>query len=297
MNSTNLKAFVSVVDSGSFSRTARTLSITQPAVTTQIRTLEEELGETLLDRQYRNIELTEAGALFLPYAREILDQIRCAQRALQELDGEINGSLSIAASTIPGSYVVPRLMGEFARRYPQVDLDLAISDSTRAIDTLIGGDAHLALVGALSKDVPVDYTEIVIDELVVIASPDHPLAARKELSSDDLIDQRWIMRPDMSGTRRAALHLLRDAGLLNAQLNIVLTLGSDEAIISAVEAGLGIAIMSRLVAEKAVRLGTVVELDLAGEALTRPLYLATPHRSPTRAASAFLEFIAERMHL
>jgi len=296
MNITNVRSFVTVVDAGSFSRAAKELALSQPAVTTQVRSLEEELGQTLLDRQYRNIELTEAGEVFLPHAREILDHIARAQEALQEQVGDIGGHLMVAASSIPGSYIVPRLMGAFAQQHPQVQFDLDISNSTEATDAVLAGRAQLALVGARIKDMPVDYEEIAHDRLTIIAAPTHPLAQKKKITFDDLRNERWIARPPQSGTRQAATATLRKAGNTSFDLKDALILGSDEAIINAVEGELGIAILSKLVTEKALRLGTVAELDLASSCvLERPLYLVTPHRRPTRAAAAFISFIREQM--
>jgi len=295
MNITNVRAFVTVVDAGSFSRAACKLSVSQPAVTTQVRTLEEELGETLLDRQYRNIELTEAGELFLPYARMILQQIQLAQDVLQEQVGAIGGHLNIAASTLPGSYLVPRLMGAFAHLYPHVALDLTISDSTHATEAVHAGNAHLALVGARIRDLHVDFEEIATDRLTVIAAPTHRLAGQDQVTFDDLKDERWIMHLDQGGAHQAVRQALRDGGHKNYHFNSILTLGFDEAIISAVEGDLGVAILSRIVAQKALETGSVVELDMSHYALERPLYLVTPHRKPTRAARAFRTFLREQI--
>jgi len=292
VNIANLTAFVTVVDTGSFSHAAKELGLSQPAVTTQVRSLEDEIGEVLLNRQHRKIELTEAGELLLPYARTILDQIQQAQSSLQEQASEVGGCLTIAASSIPGCYIAPRIMGAFVRQYPEVEVNLDISDSTRATEAVEAGSAHLALTGARIKGAQVDYEIFGEDRMIIVASPQNPLAGRERIELMDLSDERWIMRPGQSGTRQMITQSLREAGLESSILDSALTLGADEAIINAVEGDLGIAIMSRLVAEKALELGTIAQLDVVDYPLTRPLYVATPHRKPTRASGAFLDFIA-----
>jgi len=295
VNLSHLLTFRTVVESGSFSKAANLLGLSQPAVSAQVRALEDEVGESLLDRSHRRIELTEAGELLLPAARSILEAVEAAEQLLHERGGQIAGTLVIAASTIPGNHLVSRLMGSFLQAYPQVKLVLSITDTTRAIEAVHAGQAHLAIVGARIDQHAMDYRQIGTDELIVITAPSDPLAERTELGFSDLSDRRWILRPEQSGTRQVTDAVLVAAGLDSQKLDVALTLSSDEAIITAVEAGLGIAMMSRLVANRALELGTVTELALDGNAVLRPLYLAVGRRNVPRAAAAFLAFIEERL--
>lgn len=291
MNVQQLRTFVAVVDHGSFSDAARVLGVSQPAVTMQMQSLESDIGATLLDRKYRRVEITEAGRALLPHARRVLEQLESARNEIASLSGTVTGRLTIAASTAPGVYVVPRLLGEFLQANPEVGVSIVVHDTAEVIEAVEAGAAHLGITGASVRGARVSFEELGGDELVLIGSPNNPLAGRKDVPLARLSDERWILRESGSGTRLMAERLVADHGLDPEELDVAVELGTGEAIVSAVEGGLGIAIVSRLVAQKALALGTVAELDVLGLPAKRPFYVIMPKGTPTRAAQAFREHL------
>jgi DNA-binding transcriptional LysR family regulator len=293
VNIPQLKAFVAVVDACSFSGAARALGLSQPAVTMQIQGLEADLGATLLDRGYRNTVPTEAGAALLPHARAILAELGAARAQLDALGDMIGGHLVIAASTTPGQYVLPRLLGRFLGRYPEVGVTLNVLDSAAVSGAVESGAAAVGVAGAQIRGGRAGQEAMGTDEIVVIAAPGHP--AVDVSAPEDLAGQRWVMREEGSGTRMVAERALNAAGIVASDLDVVLELGTNEAIVNAVEGGLGIAPVSRWAAERAIELGTLVTVPVAGFPARRPFFLVTPHGSMPRAAQAFAEYLKEEL--
>jgi DNA-binding transcriptional LysR family regulator len=289
MNFTNLRTFVHVADLGSFTEAARTLGISQPAVTMQIQTLEASIGTPLIDRRYRRVDLTEAGQLLLGRARTVLAQIDEVREEIAGLSDTVSGHLVIGASTTPGDYVVPRVLGGFLAANPQVSVAICVSDTADVIEEVESGRTQLGVTGAMIRGARVSYTPLGSDELLVICPPDSPLASRSSVDVTQLTHERWVLRESGSGTRLVAESVLAERGVDPAQLDVAVELGTGEAIVSAVEGGLGIAMLSRYVASRALRLGTVALVDVTPA--TRPFYAVTPKGSLTRAAAAFLDHL------
>lgn len=291
MNVQQLRTFVTVVDEGSFSEAARVLGVSQPAVTMQIQALESDIGATLLDRRYRRVDLTEAGRALLPHGRHVLEQLESARDEIAALSGTVTGRLTIAASTTPGVYVIPRLLGGFISQNPEVGVTITVHDTAEVVDAVESGLAHLGVTGAMVRGARVSYQEIGRDELVLICPPDSELGERRKVPLFELADEHWILRESGSGTRQVAERLITDHGLDPQELQIAVELGTGEAIVSAVEGGLGISILSRMVVAKALELGTVKQVDAIGLPAVRPFYAIMPKGTPTRAAVAFNEYI------
>jgi DNA-binding transcriptional LysR family regulator len=295
VNISQLRTFVAVIESGTFSEAARVLGISQPAVTMQMQALEAELGATLLDRRYRRVDLTEAGRLLLPRAQQILAELDETREAIEGLSGTVTGHLVLAASTTPGVYVLPRLLGSFVAAYPEVGVTLNVHDTAEVVSAVEAGEAQLGVTGGTVRGARATFEEIGVDELVVIASPDSPLASRRSVKLTELADQTWVMRESGSATRQSGEKMLREAGLNPDDLRVAIELGTGESIVSAVEGGLGIAIVSEYVAEKAVALGTVKVVPAEGTPAIRPLFVVHPRGMLSRAAEAFLEHLRQHM--
>ena len=292
VNIAQLRTFVTVVERGSFSDAARAMGISQPAVTMQIQALEADAGVALIDRRYRRIDLTEAGHTLMPYAQRVLAEVEHAREDIAALSGAVTGHLTIAASTTPGDYVIPRLLGSFLADNPQVHVTITVHDSAEVVDAIQSGRADLGVTGAIVKGSRANYAEVGADELLVICAPGSPLADLKKAPFSTLADAAWVMRERGSGTRQVAEQILAERGIDPDALKVVVELGAGEAVISAVEGGLGVAMLSRQVADKALALGTVVRVDLAGPPIQRPFYTVLPKGTPTRAAVAFAEYLA-----
>ena len=295
MNVAQLRTFAAVVEKGSFSEAARVLEISQPAVTMQVQALEAALATTLLDRRYRRVDLTEAGRALLPHAKRILEQLDEARDEISSLSGSVSGRLTISASTTPGDYIVPKLLGGFAAEYPEVSVSIDVHDTSEVIDAIEAGRAQLGVTGAVVKGARVSSEQFGTDDLILICPPDSPLSARKRVSLSGLSEEPWVQREQGSGTRQVAESLLANSGLDPQELKVVVELGSGEAIVSAIEGGLGVAIVSSHVAEKAIALGSVAQVDCVELPMSRPLYVVLPKGTPTRAADAFREYLVREV--
>ncbi len=288
MNLAQIRAFVMVVDHGSFSAAARQMGISQPAVTMQVQALESDLGVTLLDRGYRKIELTESGTALLPHARAVLGELEQAREDLARMSEQVTGRLTLAASTTPGQYVLPRLLGRFLRANPEVAVSIAVADTAQVVDAVVAGEADLGVTGAVVKGARADFEPMGTDDIVLICPPDHRFATAERVDIAEVTAEPFVMREEGSGTRQIAEGALRSAGVDVAELHVVTELGTGEAIVSAVEGGLGLGMVSSWVAEKALELGTVATVRAKGFPVSRPLYIVTPRTTLTRAAEAFL---------
>ncbi len=295
MNVSQLKTFIAVVDHRSFSEAARLLGISQPAVTMQIQALESDIGAMLLDRGYRKVDLTEAGAALVPYARRILGEIEDARHAIDALSDTVTGRVAVAASTTPGQYLLPRVLGAFLKRFPEVGVTLRVYDSADVVERVEAEEADLGMTGAEVPGARVHYEQLGVDELVLICPPGHPLADKEAVNFSDVAAQPFIVREAGSGTRMVAEDLVRRAGVDPGDLDVVMELGTNEAIVSAIEGGMGVGIVSRQVAAKALELGTVARVPGAGFPVERPLFLVLPRRSLTRAADALADHLRATM--
>lgn len=287
MNLSQIRAFVMVVECGSFSAAARQMSVSQPAVTMQIQALEADLGVTLFDRAYRRVDLTEAGEALLPHARAVLAEIEAAREGLTRLADTVTGRLMLVASTTPGQYLLPRLLGSFLAANPGVTVSLAVADTAEVIEAVAAGEAHLGMSGAVLKGVRVEFEPLGDDDVTVICPPTHRFSGKRRVSLEEATREPFIMREEGSGTRQVVEEALRAAGVDPQDLHVVTELGTSEAIVSAVEGGMGLAVVSTLVARKALELGTVSLAAVEGFPLSRPLYVVTSRSTLTRAAEAF----------
>lgn len=291
MNLSQLRAFVEVAGHGSFSAAAQKLSLSQPAVTMQVQSLEKELDATLFERGYRKVELTPHGDALLPYAREVLDDLDRARMAIEQLSDTVTGRLLVAASTTPGQYVLPRTLGPFLHEYPEVGINLDVRDTSEVVEAVEEGEADFGMTGARVRGAKVDYEQLAEDELVLVAPPDHELAEEKGLTLAAVAEESFILRERGSGTRMVMEEAFEAGGVDPRELVVVTELGTSEAIVTAVEGGLGLGVVSRWMADKALKLGTVVELDVSHFPIERPFYLVLPKGPMSEAAETFVEYL------
>ena len=240
-----LQVFHAVAKQLSFTKAAEVLFMTQPAVTFQIKQLEEHFNTRLFDRGHGKISLTPAGELVLAYAEKILGLSSEMDVRMAEMTGEIGGSLLVGASTTIAEFMLPRILGEFKSAYPKVRPRLIVANS-ESIETRVA--EHTLDIGFIESPShqPNLQTEVCCDdELVVICSPKFPLARLKEVSPAQLLEHPYVSREPGSGTREFTDAYLRQAGLGLDELKLVMELGSPVALIGVVETGLGYAIASR----------------------------------------------------
>lgn len=295
MNVTQLRAFVSVVEYGSFSEAARVMGLSQPAVTMQIQGLESDLGVTLLERHYRRIEMTQAGRALLPYARTVLGEMEAAREEIERLSDQVGGHLRLAASTTPGQYVLPRLLGSFLRTHSDASVSLRVYDSAEVVRLVESGEAHLGMTGAEIPGSRVEFEQMGNDRLVLVCPPDSHLLSRDDLNLGDIAEEPFIVREPGSGTRMIFEDTLRMGGIDPAELRVVIELGTSEAIVSAVEGGMGVGVVSSWMAEKALKLGTIGQVPVPDFPVERPFYSVAPRGQLRRAAEALLDHLRDNL--
>jgi DNA-binding transcriptional LysR family regulator len=296
MDTRQLAAFCAVVERKSFSQAAERLGVTQPAVSLQIRSLEQRLGRQLLDRSGRRVEPTEAGRRLYASAQRVL---AAEEHLLEELDaddeGAITGTLELGASTGPGGTVVPLLLCEFQEQHPDMGVRLTVSDTQTVVDRVAGRELEIGIVGAGRRHRGVAFEPFFSDEVVLACPADHRFAG-KTVSLDDLKGEKLIVMQDGAGVRQVIEDELRKAGIRLRDLDVRLELGLQESVRSAVLAGHGIAFISRLAIEADLAAGQIATARVGGLDPVREIFLArATGRSETRAARAFIAFAQGRL--
>ena len=296
MDTRQLAAFCAVVERKSFSQAADRLGVTQPAVSLQIRSLEQRLGRQLLDRSGRRVEPTEAGRRLYASAQRLLT---AEEHLLEDLDaddeGAITGTLELGASTGPGGTVVPLLLCDFQEQHPEVRVRLTVSDTQTVVDRVADRELELGIVGAGRRHRGVAFEPFFRDE-VVLACPSGHRFAGKTISLDDLKSEKLIVMQEGAGVRQVIEDELRKAGMRLRDLDIHLELGLQESVRSAVVAGRGIAFISRLAIEADLGAGRIATARVRGLDPVREIFLARASgRSETRAARAFIAFAQEHL--
>lgn len=292
MDIRQLEVLAHVLETRSFSRAAEALRLTQSTVSEHIRLLEEEIGTRLFDRLGRETVPTRAGELLYGYARRILDLRTEARQALEQFLGRVSGVLKVGASTIPGEYVLPPLIGRYREKYPQVTIALQIGDSRGIAEAVLAGQVELGVVGAKPDQRAVDAIEFMPDELVVVVPPGHPWAGRRQVTLDDLKPEPLIVREAGSGSREALETALNEVGPGLAGMRVIAELGSTSAVKQAVKAGVGISIISKRAVEEECQHGLLACVKIKDLRVTRQFYIVTHAvRSRSPLCQTFLDFL------
>jgi DNA-binding transcriptional LysR family regulator len=293
-----LKVFRAVAEQRSFRRAGEQLYLSQPAVTLQIKALEEDLGVSLFDRTGAHITLTRAGEVLLGYVRQIDDVLSEADEALAALGGTTGGELRLGVSTTISQYVLPRMLGEFSREYPQVHVSVQSGNTEEIVTALEEQRVGLGLIEGPARRRDVHAEAFLDDELVLMVPASHEWAGGTPIQAKRLIGAPLLMREQGSGTRRVIELALEKAGVKLKALNIALELDSTEGIKSAVEAGLGVGFASRWATYKEVEMGTLRLVEISGLRVLRPFSLIYPAGpEPQGAAAAFRRFAMDRRNL
>jgi DNA-binding transcriptional LysR family regulator len=285
-----LQVFHTVARLLSFTKAAESLHMTQPAVTFQVRQLEEQFNTRLFDRTHNRISLTEAGQRVYEYADRIFDLYAEMENAVRDMTGEISGMLVIGASTTIAEYMLPSLLGDFKKQYPDINVHLKVSNSDGIVSMVENNDIDLGVVEApvLNKNLVVE--ECRKDRLVAIVPPQHALASQQSVAVKELLENAYIAREEGSGTREVIQEYLAELGLQVSDVHVSMELGSPEAIKGAVEAGMGISIVSEVTIHKELQLGSLVALEL-DPPLERPFsFVHQKQKFRQRAMDELLSF-------
>jgi len=283
-----LKVFEAVARHLNYTRAAEELHLTQPAVSMQVKQLEESLGVALFEQLGKRIHLTEAGTEVLDYARSITQQLDELEGVLNRMKGLGGGRLRISVATT-ANYFIPTLLGSFSRRYPDVTVSLDVTNRETLLRQLTENTVDLVVMGQPPSEVDVEAQVFMDNPLVVVAPTDHPLAKEKKIPLARLQEETFLVREPGSGTRIAMERFFAERSM---RLKTGMEVGSNEAIKQSVQAGLGLGLLSRATIEQELALQRLVVLEIAEFPIMRHWFVV--HRKGKRlsaAAAAFKQFV------
>ncbi|WP_080873751.1 selenium metabolism-associated LysR family transcriptional regulator [Oceanobacillus timonensis] len=274
MNYEKLKTFIVVAEKKSFSEAAKLLFVTQPAITAQIKALEEELSTKLFERTTKKVNLTQSGITLMNHAKEIVRLNDITRKEIMEIENTLHGELSIGCSFTIGEYIVPEFLKKFKDMYPLIQIKVDITNSNNILSEIKNQRVDVGLI-----EKPIDDTDIIVesfleDELVLIASPLSFSSENLVISVDELKALPLIVREKGSGTRAVVNQYLNESGVKEEELNIVMELGSTEAVKAAVEAKLGVSITSKSAIKKEQKLNLLTAYKVKDMSFYRLFYTA-----------------------
>lgn len=294
MEMRKLEVFCKVVELKSFTRAAEAVLLSQPTVSEHIRSLEEELDQKLVDRLGRKAEPTPVGRILYKYAVRMLRLHREAVESVEQYGGRLVGRIMIGSGTIPGTYILPRLIAQFRKQYSSIHATLRISGSQVIATEVLGGKLDLGVVGARWSEKGLEWRKVFSDRLALVVSVEHPWADRKEVSLHELEEEPFILRENGSGTRKVIGQILENNGMSPSALQEVAEIGSTAAIKEAVRTGIGISILSVKSVEQEVGCGMLVTMPIKGIKLERPFYLIRrKNRELSPVAAVFWEYLVQ----
>jgi DNA-binding transcriptional LysR family regulator len=287
MDVRDLQIFLSVAKHLNYTRAAEEVNLSQPSVSVRMRQLERDLGTKLFEQLGKKVALTEAGRLLVPFATRVIAVMNDAREAIDELQGMERGLLRIGASTTPGMYLIPRILANFKRDYPKIEVQLAVRDTRQIEDGVIRNEFDFGFVGGHLVGDEVDVLSWTTDHLVLVVPANHRLARKKSVKVADLRNEVFILREAGSATRAAVAHHLKKADL---EVEAVMEMENPESVKKAVQSGLGIAFISKFAVETELKAKSLVAIGVNGLHINRELkivYRKDKHLG--RAAQTFIE--------
>lgn len=268
-----LRVFTAVFQDKSFSKASKKLHLTQPTISTHIRSLEEQYNCKLFDRLGRTIIPTKEAEVLYKHAVEIIAKAEAIQEVIGRFKNEIKGTLIIGASTIPGTYLLPSIMKNFQKKYPSVSFQILIADSGRIVESISKHELLIGIVGAKIGNEEIKYLPFLEDELIIVSSPS--LIKRNKIALREFTNFPVILREEGSGTRKMTEQILQERGISLPTINIAGIFGSTDAVKQAVKAGLGVSILSRLSVADELRYKTLKEIKIKDVTMRRKFYIIT----------------------
>jgi len=287
-----LNVFLVAAEALNFTVAGQRLHMTQPSVSQHIQGLEAYFAKHLFLRNGRTLELTDAGMALLPLARQAVELSQRIDEAMESLNGEVYGHLIVGCSTTPGKYILPQLLARLHSSYPRVRVTCQVYPQTNALRKLLEGEVHFALY-SMNKETYADIEALpfMCDPIILIAPLDHPWAQRGEIEPHELVEAQMIMREPTSGTYETLRESLARFNITMSDLNILITLGNAEAIAMAVQEGIGVGFVSKVVVDRLCA-GKVATIRVRAVDIYREIYIARNIRRPaTNAQSAFWNFL------
>jgi DNA-binding transcriptional LysR family regulator len=292
MDIAQLKAFIRTAQYGSFSEAAISLGLTQPAISRQVKQLEQELGFELFDRENRPVVLTQAGKEFLVSSQNIVNEIETTILRHRVGGKEISGRLMVVSSKIPGDFLAPTLLAQFTTRYSLVRPSLRITDSISVVNDLVAHRAEVGFLGTTPDSRSLCLIPIATDEIILAVPPSHPFAKRPSVKLTDLVGQSVIEREEGAGPRNRLIEAISEAGTQLPEYHVAMVMGSSESQLAAIEAGVGVGFLSSLALRDRTN-RNVIGIHVDGLDLSRTFYLAHERTPLSGVAKAFVSFVAE----
>jgi len=287
-----LNIFCKVVELKGFSKAAKAVHLSQPTISSHIKDLENHFECQLIDRLDKKAVPTKAGELLYNYACKLISLRDETETAMAEFQGKIKGRLFIGGSTIPGGYILPRLIGAFTKDYPEVTISLSIGDTDQIIQDILSGVLEFGIVGAKTSDKKILQEKLIEDEMRLIVSADHKWSRKKSMNLTMMFQEPFIIRERGSGTLKSIQLSLLDKGYSSEDLNIIAEMGSTEAVIQGIKSKVGISILSTIAVAEELQAGTLKALTIKELNLKRSFYITRHrHRSASPLSKAFMEFL------
>ena len=287
-----LEIFSKVAELKSFSRAAHEMYLTQPTVSQHITTLENYLGMKLFDRMGKDVTLTKAGEILYRYAKQITTLTGEARQALDHFMGKKSGHLVLGASTIPGEYILPALLGKFKTIYPEIKITLKIGDTEEIVNSLFNGNIELGVIGAKISNPSLQYSRFLDDELIIVVPQGHRWWKRSSVYIHELVDEPFIMRESGSGTRISMEKRLKHLGISIDRLNIIAEVGSTTAVKQSIKANLGISLISERAVEDEIKLKLLKKIPINKAKFTRTFFIIQDKkRTPSPLCKSLTHFL------
>jgi DNA-binding transcriptional LysR family regulator len=287
-----VETFLAAAENLSLSEAAKQLHLSRPAVSHQIRVLEQELDVALFIRVNTGLQLTEAGRLLLPWARRLLHDTSNLKEMMSSLKEDIVGELRIACSTTAGKYILPQMAARFCKQYPGIRVRILACGPEQATIDLLEGEAHIGVVSSEIDDMSLELQEFFRDTIALIVPANHRWVMRKLIEPAEILEEKIIMREETSGTRKVILAELAKHDISLEDLDVFMELGNSEAIVRTVADGYGISFVSTLATACPLEKGNVINIPVKGLDLQREIFMVRKRISaPHRPRDVFWSFI------
>ncbi len=286
-----LNIFVAVVENKSFSKASEAINLSQPTVSSHIKELEDYFNCRLLDRLGKITEPTKAGKILYQQAKKILSLKDQTETAMHDFLGKTKGNLALGGSTIPSGYILPKIIGPFSKKYPDIHVELFAGDTSQMIEEIKKGKIEVGIVGAKTDDPLISQEEFVTDEMRLIVPFDHKWAKKASIDFSDLLTETLIAREKGSGTWQSILKSMDKAGFDPKSLHAPVTMGNTVSVIQGILHHVGISILSTIAVQDDIDKGRLKALSVQGLDLNRFFYLTTStKRALSPLSKKFIEF-------
>lgn len=289
-----LRVFLEAARTENFTEAGRSLSLTQPAVSMQIRSLENYLQVELFERDGRNIRLTKAGQSLIPMAQQIVQLAISTEENMRSANGRVVGNLTIGCSTASGKYILPHVVARFQKLFPDVRVTIPVVPRERVVEGVLAGTYDLGVVSQRPPGVSANYFPFFTDRLVLIAPVSHKWARKSRIKPEELLAERFICREPSASCRVLTREGLAGLGIDASQLNVVMEVGNPEALAMAVEHGIGVSFVSLLAANPRLMLGRLAIVEVEGLELENQVELMCSGSRPASTVQThFLDFVEQ----